>query len=123
MERSHISGCDNDAIAVTSNLGMTPVVQGTGAPQAININIDRSSITGSRYHNLWVNNLTPLGRVAVKVQNSNLATSTAGVPVAFDQQPTGTTGSAQIDLGGGLSEPAGAQPRSPRSASPGPRGR
>lgn len=65
------------------------------------VNIDNSPINGSRFYNLWVNDVTPLTNLKVRVQDSDLSVSSSGVSVAFDQQPTGATASAVIDLGGG----------------------
>jgi hypothetical protein len=107
MRSSVFSGCDNDGIQVTNNHTTSPL-NGTGTPKSISIDIERSKITGSRYYDLWVNNLTPLGTLDVKVARSDLSGSLSGVAVAFDQQPTGTTGSARIDLGGGSLGSAGA---------------
>ena len=45
--------------------------------------------------------VTPLTQLQVRVEDSDLSTSLSGVAVAFDQQPTGGTGSYAIDLGGG----------------------
>jgi hypothetical protein len=42
-----------------------------------------------------------LTNLKVRVQDSDLSASSSGVSVAFDQQPTGATASALIDLGGG----------------------
>ena len=60
-----------------------------------------SIISASKFYNLWVNDLTPLTSLRVRVQDSDLSVSSSGVAVAFDQQPTGATASAVIDLGGG----------------------
>jgi hypothetical protein len=100
MVNSVFSGCDNDGIQITNNHTTSPL-NGPGTPKSISVDIERSKITGSRYYDLWVNNLTPLGSLSVKVARSDLSDSVSGVAVAFDQQPAGTTGSARIDLGGG----------------------
>jgi hypothetical protein len=100
MLNSQFSGCDNDGIQVTNNHTTTPL-NGTGNPRAINITIENSKITGSRYYNLWVNNLTGLDQLNVQVSHSDLSGSLSGVGAAFDQQSTGSTGSARIDLDGG----------------------
>lgn len=99
MSHSEFSGCGNDGIQVTNNLSTSPP-NGIGVPVAIDVDIDNSRVTGSRYYNLWINNLTPLGSLKVRAEDSDLS-SAGGVAVAFDQQPTGTTGAASIDLGGG----------------------
>jgi hypothetical protein len=106
MRNSAFSGCDNDGIQVTNNHTTSPL-NGVGSPKSISITLDHSTITGSRYYDLWVNNLTALGHLNVKIQRSDLADSASGVAVAFDQQPTGSTGEAKIDLGGGSLGSAG----------------
>jgi hypothetical protein len=50
---------------------------------------------------LWVNVVSPLTNLSVKVQDTNLSYSQSGVAAAFDLQPTGTTTNYAIDLGGG----------------------
>jgi hypothetical protein len=106
MRNSAFSGCDNDGIQVTNNYTTSPP-NGTGSPKSILIDIDHSKITGSRYYDLWVNNLTPLGTLDVKIQRSDFSDSESGVAVAFDQQATGSTQVANIDLGGGSLGSAG----------------
>jgi hypothetical protein len=98
MTDSSFTGCDNNGIQVTGNHASG---NGVGDLHTIVINIDNSTINGSRFYNLWVNDLTPLTNLKVRVQDSDLSASSSGVAVAFDQQPTGATGSAVIDLGGG----------------------
>jgi hypothetical protein len=65
------------------------------------VDIANSRVSGSRFYNLWLNNVSPLTNLRVNVQDSDLSGSSSGVAVAFDQQPTATTASALIDLGGG----------------------
>jgi hypothetical protein len=98
MTDSSFSGCDNNGIQVTGNHATG---NGVGNLHTIVVNIDNSKINGSRFYNLWVNDVTPLDNLKVRVQDSDLSTSSSGVAVAFDQQPTGATASALIDLGGG----------------------
>jgi len=98
MTDSSFTGCDNNGIQVTGNHASG---NGVGDLHTIVINIDNSTINGSRFYNLWVNDLTPLTNLKVRVQDSDLSASSSGVAVAFDQQPTGATASAVIDLGGG----------------------
>jgi hypothetical protein len=50
---------------------------------------------------LWINDVTPLTDLKVRVQDSDLSVSSSGVAVAFDQQSTGGTANSVIDLGGG----------------------
>lgn len=116
MDNSTFEGCDNNGIEVTNN---HVTGDGVGNIQSIALSINHSEISGSRYYNLWVNNLTPLNRLSVRVANSNLATSQDGVAVAFDQQPTASTGVADIDLGGGPPGPAPVTPLPPRPPIPG----
>ncbi len=98
MTNSQFTGCDNNGIEVTNN---HPPGDGTGNPHTVVLDIDHSRISGSRYHNLWVDDVTPLTVLRVRVQDSDLSVSTSGVAVAFDQQPTGGTLDSAIDLGGG----------------------
>jgi hypothetical protein len=98
MTDSSFTGCDNNGIEVTNN---HPSGDGNGDPHTIVLDIDNSTISGSRYYNLWLNDLTPLTNVRVRVQDSDLSLSSSGVAVAFDMQPTGATASALVDLGGG----------------------
>jgi hypothetical protein len=101
MDHSEFTGCDNNGLQVTSN-GSTSPLNGVGIPASVAIDLDHSKIVGSRYYNLWVNNLTPLARLRVKVQDSDLGVSQSGDAVAFDDHPaTGSTQDALIDLGGG----------------------
>jgi hypothetical protein len=65
------------------------------------LDIEKSRIAGSRYYNLWFNNITPLTMLTAKVDESDLSTSMSGVALAFDQQPSGSTGNYTIDFGGG----------------------
>lgn len=97
LRHSQLSGCGNNAVAVTNN---HVTGNGVGDPHSVRLDIDHSRLTGSGYYNLWVTNLTPLDDLAVSVQDSDLS-SAGGVGVGFDQRPTGSTGRARIDLGGG----------------------
>jgi hypothetical protein len=91
---------------VTNNHPVTG--DGTGNPHTISLDVNHSTISGSRYYNLWVNDVTPLTNLRVMVQDSDLSLSLSGVAVAFDMQPsTGGTTSSQIDLGGGALGSAG----------------
>jgi hypothetical protein len=98
MTDSSFTGCDNNGIEVTGN---HVTGNGVGDLHTIVLDIDNSAINGSRFYNLWINDLTPLTSLRVRVQDSDLSVSSSGVAVAFDQQPTGATASAVIDLGGG----------------------
>ena len=98
MVDSSFTGCDNNGIEVTTNLATG---NGAGNLHTMVLNIDHSRVAGSRFYNLWVNNITPLTNLKVRVQDSDLSSSTNGVAVAFDQQPTATTNAAIVDLGGG----------------------
>jgi hypothetical protein len=106
MTDSSFTGCDNNGIEVTNNHPATG--DGVGNPHTISLDINGSTISGSRYYNLWVNDVTPLTNLRVMVQDSDLSGSVSGVAVAFDMQPgTGGTTSSQIDLGGGALGSAG----------------
>jgi hypothetical protein len=95
---SSFTGCDNDGIEVTGNRAPE---NGVGDLHTIVVNIDHSTIKGSRFYNLWANDVTPLTNLKMRVQNSDLSMSSSGVAVAFDQQGTGATANAVIALGGG----------------------
>ncbi len=105
MRDSEFVGCGNNGIEITNNHCTNPPTPGpacgAGNPHTVSIDIQRSRISGSNYYNLWMNDVTPLTELEVRVEDSDLSTSLSGVAVAFDQQPTGSTGSYTIDLGGG----------------------
>jgi hypothetical protein len=105
MRDSVFVHCGNNGIEITNNHCTNPPTPGpgcgTGDPHVVSIDIERSRISGSRYYNLWFNEVTPLTQLQVRVEDTDLSTSLSGVAVAFDQQPTGATGTYQIDLGGG----------------------
>ena len=105
MRDSEFVDCGNNGIEITNNHCTNPPSVGPGCgdgdPHTVSIDIERSRISGSRYYNLWMNDVTPLTQLQVRVEDSDLSTSLSGVAVAFDQQPTGGTGSYAIDLGGG----------------------
>jgi hypothetical protein len=99
MIDSSFTGCDNNGIEVLSN-------QATGNGPAGNIHtiamdIRNSTSSGAQFYNLWVNVVSPLTNLSVKLQDTNLSYSQSGVAAAFDLQPTGTTTNYAIDLGGG----------------------
>jgi hypothetical protein len=98
MINSSLTGCDNNGIQITGNHATG---NGDGDLQDFVVEIDNSTISGSRFYNLWINTVTPLTNLKVRVQDSDLSGSSSGVAVAFDQQPTGATANAAIDLGGG----------------------
>jgi hypothetical protein len=70
---------------------------GIGNLHTLSMDIRSSTSSGSRYYNLWFNDISPLTNLTVKVQDSNLSESDSGVAVAFDMQPTGATTNAAID--------------------------
>jgi hypothetical protein len=105
MIDSSFTGCDNNGIEVLSN-------QATGNGPAGNIHtiamdIRNSTSSGAQFYNLWVNVVSPLTHLSVKVQDSDLSVSASGVAAAFDLQATGTTTNYAIDLGGGALGSAG----------------
>jgi hypothetical protein len=111
MSDSEFVGCGNNGIEITDNHCMDPPSRGpgcgTGDPHLVSIDIERSRISGSRFYNLWMNDVTALTELQVRVQDTDLSTSQNGVAVAFDQQPTGSRGSYVIDLGGGMLDSKG----------------
>jgi hypothetical protein len=99
MIDSSFTACDNNGIEVLSN-------QATGNGPAGNIHtialdIRNSTSSGAQFYNLWVNVVSPLTNLSIKVQDTDLSLSKNGVAAAFDLQPTGTTTNYAIDLGGG----------------------
>jgi hypothetical protein len=108
MRDSRLYDCDNNGLEVNNNVIPTNAGSGPGllgvprgvTAQEVGVDIERSSIVGSRYYALWLNNMTPLRDLHVKVQDSNLSAA-GGEAVAFDQQASGSTQDARIDLGGG----------------------
>ena len=98
MHDSSFTGCDNNGIQVTGNHATG---NGDGNLHTMIVDIDNSRISGSRFYNLWLNNVSPLTSLRVNVQDSDLSQSSSGIAVAIDQQPTGSTTSALVDLGGG----------------------
>jgi len=102
MRNSTFTGCDNNGIEVTNNWVTGGGPGAPPGPKTVSLDIDHSTISGSRYYNLWINDVTPLTTLLVKIEHSDLATSTSGVAVAFDMQPPdGDTTNVTIDLGGG----------------------
>src|SRR5205814_8337558 len=67
---------------------------------SMSVDIDSTTITGSRFYNLWFSNLTALGQLRVRVQNSDLSNSRSGVAVGVSQPSSGTTGNVIIDMCG-----------------------
>ena len=105
MIDSSFTGCDNNGIEVLSNQAT-----GNGPPgniHTIAMDIRNSTSSGAQFYNLWVNVVSPLTHLSVKVQDSDLSVSASGVAAAFDLQPTGTTTNYAIDLGGGALGSAG----------------
>ena len=99
MIDSSFTACDNNGIEVLSN-------QATGNGPAGNIHtialdIRNSTSSGAQFYNLWVNVVSPLTNLSIKVQDTDLSLSKNGVAAAFDLQPPGTTTNYAIDLGGG----------------------
>ena len=56
------------------------------------IQSERSRVSGSKYYNLWFNEVTPLTQLQVRVQDTDLSSSLSGVAVAFDQTTDGRDG-------------------------------
>ena len=83
LANTSFTGCGNNGLEVTNNYA-TGDGPPTDHPQTIVLDIINSRISGSHYYNLWVNNISPLTNLNVKVQNSDLSGSTAGVGVGFD---------------------------------------
>jgi len=97
---SSLTGCGNDGIEVTNNYA-TGDGPPTDDPQTVVVDIINSRISGSHYYNLWINSISPLTNLNVKVQNSDLSRSTAGVGAEFDSWFGYAISNSMIDLGGG----------------------
>jgi hypothetical protein len=100
MTNTSFTNCGNNGLEVTNNYA-TGDGPATDHPQTIVLDIINSRISGSHYYNLWLNNISPLTNLNVKVQNSDLSGSTAGVGVGFDSFFGYGIANANIDLGGG----------------------
>jgi hypothetical protein len=94
------TSCGNNGIEVTNNYA-TGDGPATDSPQTIVMDIINSRVSGSNYYNLWLNNISPLTNLNVKVQNSDLSRSLAGVGVGFDSFFGYAVANSMIDLGGG----------------------
>jgi hypothetical protein len=98
VRRSTLTGCANNGLTVGSN-----VVNGSGATEAIHVDVADSEIAGNRGGNLVVGNFTELTDLSIKVEDTDLSGSggrgsgRANITV----QELGTTARAAIDLGGG----------------------
>lgn len=105
MTDSSFTNCGNDGIEITNNHCTNPPTAGPACgpdePHTVSIDIERSRISGSKFYNLWMNDVTPLTQLAMRVEDTDLSTSQSGVAVALDQQVNGGAGSYVIDLGGG----------------------
>jgi hypothetical protein len=112
---SSFSNCGNDGLEVNNNYANGNGPAGD-SPQTIVIDVINSRITGSRYYNLWTNNISPLTNLNVKVQNSDLSRSLAGVGVEFDSWFGYAIAKSTIDLGGGPLNSTGNNCFSPDSA-------
>ena len=97
IRNSAFSNCDRAGVEVLNNSAFF----GAGTFTSMSVDVDSTTITGSRYYNLWFSNLTSLGQLTVRVQNSNLSTSNSGVAVGVSQPLPASTGSVTIDMGGG----------------------
>ena len=92
--------CGNNGLEVTNNYA-TGDGPATDSPQTIVVDIINSRISGSHFYNLWINNISPLTNLNVKVQNSDLSRSLTGIGVGFDSFFGYAIANSMIDLGGG----------------------
>jgi hypothetical protein len=107
MRNSTFTGCGNNGIEVTSNFVTGGGPGAPPGPHTVSLDIENSKIIGVGYYGLWVNNVTPLMTLKVRVQDSEISTA-GGVLIGFDQQPaTASTADSAIDLGGGELESEG----------------
>jgi hypothetical protein len=95
---SVLRNCSNNGLSVGSN-----VVNGKGPTRLIDVDVDRTTITGNRGGNLGIRNFTALDTLRVKVQRSDLAGSRSlGSAIAdLSAEDLGRTTTSVIDLGGG----------------------
>lgn len=98
VRNSVLRDCSNNGLSIGSN-----VVNGSGPTTAIDVDVDKTSITGNRGGNLGVRNFTKLDSLKVKVQRSDLRRTTGlGSSIAaVAAEDLGSTTSSSIDLGGG----------------------
>lgn len=104
MTSTVLQNCGNNGIQVTNN---HPTAQGPGSPSLVSLDLENSAIINTKYYGIWMNTVTPLQTLQIKAQNTLITHSTNGELVAFDNQPTGSTTSSAIDLGGGSLSSAG----------------
>ena len=109
------TNCGNNGLEVTNNYA-TGDGPPTDHPQTIVVDIINSRISGSHFYNLWINNISPLTNLNVKVQNSDLSRSLTGVGVGFDSFFGYAIANSMIDLGGGPLNSTGNNCFFPRSA-------
>jgi hypothetical protein len=100
LMNTSFTSCGNNGIEVTNNYA-TGDGPPTDSPQTIVVDIINSRVSGSHYYNLWINNISPLTNLNVKVQHSDLSRSLAGVGVEFDSFFGYAISNSIIDLGGG----------------------
>jgi hypothetical protein len=100
VTESELTNCANNGITIGSN-----VVQGGNGPAAaMELDVERSEITGNRGSNLLAGAFNGLESLRVRIEDTDLSHS-RGAPglglanVAFED--LGNTTSSQIDLGGG----------------------
>lgn len=107
--------CGNNGLEVTNNYA-TGDGPADSSPQTIVVDIINSRISGSHFYNFWINNISPLTNLNVKVQNSDLSRSLTGVGVGFDSFFGYAIANSMIDLGGGPLNSTGNNCFFPRSA-------
>ena len=95
---TELTDCANNGLTLGS-----AVANGEGPTSELRLDLADSRITGNQGGNLRIGNLTELERLAVRVENTDLADSqgTASTPANLTVEELGSTGEAVIDLGGG----------------------
>ena len=109
------TSCGNNGLEVTNNFatGDGPT---DSNPQTIVIDLINSRISGSHFYNFWINNISPLTNLNVRVENTDLSHSLTGVGVGFDSFFGYAIANSIIDLGGGPLNSSGNNCFFPRSA-------
>ncbi|HTW83414.1 MAG TPA: hypothetical protein VMD91_05020 [Candidatus Sulfotelmatobacter sp.] len=98
LDNTVLQNCGNNGIEVTNN---HPTAQGAGSPALFSLDLENSAIINTKYYGVWMNTVTPLQTLQIKAANTLFMTSTNGVLLGFDNQPTGGTTTSAVDLGGG----------------------
>jgi hypothetical protein len=95
ITNSLFTDCVADGLGVVSN-----VVDGSGAAKHIGFSVRNSRISANKLANIRIANVTPVARLAARVEQTDLSRS-AGTPIFVENADTSGATHAAIDLGGG----------------------